>query len=90
MRVRLTLLSFQIQFNEATHQSKASVLRFSNKQLQLKLNEKNGYQITFLLESDWINKNSNEFHEDALSTKGHLSTQVLGDCKMCTIPHTLK
>lgn len=37
--------------------------RFSNKQLQLKLNEKNGYQITFLLESDWINKNSNEFHD---------------------------
>ncbi len=37
--------------------------RFSNKQLQLKLNEKNGYQITFLLESDWINQKSNQFHD---------------------------
>jgi len=37
--------------------------RFSNKPLKMKLNEKEGYQITLLLESDWINKQSNQFHD---------------------------
>ena len=37
--------------------------RFSSKKLQLKINKKTGCQITFLLESDWINQNTNQFHE---------------------------
>ena len=37
--------------------------RFSHKPLQLKLNEKDGYQITLLLESEWIDKQANEFHD---------------------------
>lgn len=39
------------------------IRRFSNKPLHLKINEKSGYHITFLLESDWVNQQTNQFHE---------------------------
>jgi hypothetical protein len=35
---------------------------FKHKPLGIKLNKKEGYHITFLLESDWFNKQSNSFH----------------------------
>lgn len=35
---------------------------FHNKPLSLKLYSKEKYHITFLLESDWINQQSNQYH----------------------------
>ena len=35
---------------------------FKHKPLQITLNKREGYHITFLLESDWFNKQSNSFH----------------------------
>lgn len=43
--------------------NKRPTKRFSHKPLQLKINEKESSQITFLLESDWINQQANQFHD---------------------------
>ena len=43
--------------------NKRPTKRFSSKPLKLNLNKKDGCQITLFLESDWINNQSNEFHD---------------------------
>lgn len=51
--------------------------RFSNKPLKIKLNEKEGCQITFLLESDcdWINQQANQFHDIDIEEEDDEETQ---------------
>ena len=43
--------------------NKRPTKRFSSKPLKLNLNKKDGYQMMFLLESDWINQQANQFHD---------------------------
>ena len=48
--------------------------RFS-KDLKIKLKKIEGYHITFLLESDWINKQANQYHELDIATEDEDSLQ---------------